>query len=76
MNLILVHFGDAHIDAIQTFPLTNVPDVIGLDATAEIAYNNQFIDDIWKQLSQYKSSFEGLHFFFLFLGVFSKYLII
>lgn len=61
-----MHFGDAHIDAIETLPLTNVPDVVGLNATAEIAHNNQFIYDIWKQLSQCKALFGGLHFIFAF----------
>lgn len=63
-----------NIDAIKTFPLTNVPDVIGLNAYAEVAYNNQYINGIWQQLSQCKTLFEGMYivptfccfFFFVF----------
>lgn len=56
-----MHFDDAPIDAIKTFPLTNLPDVIGLNASAEIAYNNQYICAIWEQLSQCQTFFEGLY---------------
>lgn len=39
------------IDAINTLPLTNAPAVIGLNDCAEIAYNNQFMQEIWNQFS-------------------------
>lgn len=56
-----MHYDGAHIDAIKTFPLTNEPYVIGLNTSAEIAYNNQCINGIWQQLSQCSTLFEGLY---------------
>lgn len=51
-------------DAIKTLPLANVPDVIGLNRCAEIAYNKQYIDNIWHRLSQCSTYLGGLYVFF------------
>lgn len=48
-----------HIDAINQLPLTNVPDVIGLNGCTEIAYNKQYIEDVWNRLSNCTTFFEG-----------------
>lgn len=47
-------------DAIKGLPLTNAPDVIGLNNSAEIAYNKQYIDSILQRLPQCKVPKIGL----------------
>lgn len=47
-------------DAIKTIPLTNAPDVIGLNNSAEIAYNIQSMEYIWQQHPQRIAQERGL----------------
>lgn len=47
-------------DAIKTIPLTNAPDVIGLNNSAAIAHNIQYIEHIWQQHPQWLAHEKGL----------------
>lgn len=62
------------IAAIDQLPLMNVPDVIGLNGSAQIAYNEQYIDHIWNRVSHCRTFSQGLVCFFGLISTMNIYI--